>query len=133
MIAYCTYCSGRKARAPELLPAIARYQSRRILDVAERAVRDGASFIILSGEFGLLHREDLIPFYDHLLQPYEVPALIGRVAGQLRRTGVQALSYFTESLSRPELAPYCDTIVGAARAAGVPLEIHILRRAATSG
>ena len=126
MTAYCTYCSSRKNTAPELLPAIARYQSGRILYVAARVQRDGASFLILSGEFGLLTPQDQIPFYDHLLQPDEVSALSDRVAGQLRAAGVQALAYFTESLSRSELAPYNDAISRAANAVGIPLDIHII-------
>lgn len=126
MVAYCTYCSREKDTSRHLLPAIARYQSRRILDVADRAARDGASLLILSGEYGLLRPADLIPSYDHLLQPGEVPALVQRVAGQLRAAGVMALTYFTESLDRSELGPYNDTISGAAEAAGIPIRVHIL-------
>lgn len=126
MVAYCTYCSREKDTRPGPLPAILRYQSRRIRDVAERAARDGASLVILSGEFGLLQPSDPIPYYDHLLQPAEVSAMIERVALQLRTAGITAVTYFTESLSDPELAPYNATIRGAASAIGIPAGVRIL-------
>lgn len=74
-----TYCSRRKSDAPGLLPAVERYSSPRIRLAQKKAAELNADFFILSGQFGLLHAEDPIPWYDHLLQPEEVEDMAGRM------------------------------------------------------
>jgi hypothetical protein len=62
MNAFCTYCSASKSQAPGNIPAIQRYQSRRIRKVCQAATTLGLKFYILSGEFGLISPQQPIPF-----------------------------------------------------------------------
>ena len=65
---YCTYCSADKNRARAPMPAVRRYLSKRIRTAHRMSRREGVSFAILSGEFGLLGPYEKIPYYDHLLR-----------------------------------------------------------------
>ena len=125
--AYCTYCSSRKRRNAEPLPACERYLGPRIRNLHAAAWRQGALFLILSGEFGLLRAADPIPWYDHLLKPAEVPTLAERVAGQLQGLRLDELEYHTAPLdTTPAVLPSYDTIAEACRRAGVRLTVREL-------
>ncbi len=122
MDAFCTYCSAFKSQAPGNIPAIQRYRSLRIQKVGQAAAELGLGFYILSGEFGLLPPQQPIPFYDHLLRPEEVPAMVERVAKQFREFGVTGLVYFTRPLtSSRELLPYYEVIKSACLREALPL------------
>lgn len=126
--ALCTYCSARKRRDPDPLPACDRYLGPRIRSLHREAWRDGYLFLILSGRFGLLRAADPIPWYDHLLQPDEVSDLAASVGDKLRTLRLDALTYVTAPLaSTPQVRPYYETIHDACLLAGVGLELRELR------
>lgn len=123
----CTYCSARKDQTEGMLPASARYISERISHVQEVARQSEQRFCILSGEFGLLESDQPIPWYDHLLIPEEVPALVEKVAAQLVEKKIAQVDYYTRSLEvDPNSAPYTNTLEAACTKAGTALNIHVL-------
>ena len=95
MTIFSTYCSAEKETADELLPAIERYRSERIRRIYSAAQTCGAGFFILSGEFGLLPPNQLIPYYDHLLTGDEVKAHSLTVAEQISQRGITQIIFFT--------------------------------------
>ena len=123
----CTYCSGAKRKDGGLIPAVRRYQSKRILNLGEKADSDGLEFMILSGEYGLIDRGYPLPLYDHLLQSWEVDKLSNRVATTLCMAGVKEVEYHTAA---PELyspvRPYLSVMEAATSRASVALRIVIL-------
>lgn len=134
--AFCTYCSAAKAPGPELLPAISRYQSRRIGAVHEAARQVGADFFILSGKFGMLKPEDLIPYYDHLMVGGDVPAMVLLVASQLKNireaTGLETLIFFSHGTTiDPQLAPYHQCLQEAGQIARVSVVLIDLQESIT--
>lgn len=119
-----TYCSGPKRKDAGGLPAIERYDSQRIRDLAE--LEDGF-FLILSGEFALLEAEEYIPWYDHLLTSAEVQEMAVTVADQMLEYEPEEVEYHTaDSTAYPEVAPYQQVMEKACRFAGIPLEIVTL-------
>ncbi len=109
--AFCTYCSAAKIMGDELMPALARYDSRRIKAVHEAASNVGSDFYIFSGKFGVLNPEDPIPFYDHLRVDDDVANMVAKAADQLKTimvaTGMQIFLFFSHSLADdPLLGPY---------------------------
>jgi hypothetical protein len=113
---FCTYCSRQKDPAPHPIPALERYQSERIRKVHRAAGALGLKFYILSGEFGLLAPEHLIPWYNHLLQPEEVAGLAVRVAAQIAAEEIGGIVHFTHRLqAEPQVIPYHDTLLAACR------------------
>lgn len=126
--ALCTYCSARKRRDPDLMPACLRYLGPRIRALHQEAWRKGCLFLILSGEFGLLRAGDQIPWYDHLLKQDEVADLTERVERQIRGLNLATLTYVTAPLATtPNIRPYYDTIHDACLLAGTCLELRELR------
>ncbi len=123
----CTYCSGAKREDGGLMPAVSRYLSQRIVDLGESADNQGLEFMILSGEYGLIDREYPLPFYDHLLQPWEVDKLSNKVASTLCMAGVKEVEYHTAA---PELVsavrPYLSVMEAACERASVALRVMIL-------
>jgi hypothetical protein len=123
----CTYCSGAKREDGGLMPAVSRYLSQRIVDLGESADNQGLEFMILSGEYGLIDREYPLPFYDHLLQPWEVDKLSNRVASTLCMAGVKEVEYHTAA---PELVsavrPYLSVMEAACERASVALRVVVL-------
>lgn len=119
---YVTYCSGRKREDRAPMPSIRRYISARIRAVHRKSREDGAPFAILSGEFGLLGPYRKIPYYDHLLRPEEVAALLPLIVGYLVRKRVRAVRFFHDPIGKdPRLAPYIDAVTRACRLAGARL------------
>ncbi len=126
-VAYCSYCSARKRPDPGPLPALARYDSARLREVARLAAADGARLLILSGRFGLLAAEAEIPWYDQRLAADGVAALAARVAAQLREARVAELVWFTVApAADPGAAPYGEAMRRAAAAAGLPLRERLV-------
>jgi hypothetical protein len=123
MTAFCTYCSAEKDNSAGELPAIQRYRSHRIKSVYIAALSLGINLLILSGEYGILKPSDPIPYYDHLLQPSEVPEHSNRIADQLKALGVKELIFFARPISLDEnLKPYIDCIKLASQKAGIELK-----------
>jgi hypothetical protein len=127
MKAICTYCAGPKNTDSRMLPAVRRYISERIDQLYRAAQEQGVSFLILSGEFGMLRPEAAIPWYDHLLQADEVDQLVAQVALVLSEVGVTELQYFTADAEVViAVAPYLELARRACSEAGVEIEVQVL-------
>lgn len=124
MHAFSTYCSVSKSHESGSIPAIHRYQSPRIGKVFSAASCLGLRFYILSGMFGLIPPQELIPFYDHLLKPEEVPGLAELIIRQIHEYEVSGLVYFTKPLSsNRNLIPYRDALVIACEGISIPFYV----------
>jgi len=124
---FATYCSAEKRTDAGVLPAVQRYQSARIASVAERAAQQGARFAILSGSFGLIAPEHPLPFYDHLLTPDEVAAMVPRVAETLKSWAVSEVTWFTVSTAQdPNVMAYAAVMEGACIASKVHLSTVVI-------
>lgn len=112
------------------MPAVRRYRSLRIQRLADLAARSGTLFLILSGRFGLVESQELVPYYDHLLQAEEVSGMVGTVAEQIKQKGISHVTFFSKSTqSRPQLRPYTELIERACSQATVPFDLRILEDA----
>ncbi|MEK8024063.1 MAG: hypothetical protein AAB229_09685 [Candidatus Hydrogenedentota bacterium] len=112
-----TYCCRDKDPAPGLLLAIKRYRSDRIQSLYRQAIEEGSGFLIFSGQFGLLRPDEEIPWYDHMLQPEEIPAMILKICGPLGRYDA-ATFYYREG---DNIASYLEAIRTAADRTAVTL------------
>lgn len=123
----CTYCSAPKRRDPGPLPAVERYLSPRITGLHETAQREGRMFRILSGHYGLVAPDAPLDWYDHLLQPDEVSAMVPAVAAALTRIAVSRVIYHSANPAQvPAIRPYLEVMQQACNQAGVTLEIIFL-------
>jgi hypothetical protein len=123
MTHFCTPCTEKKDRSPGVLPAVQRYNSRRLKSVFKAAESLELGFLILSGEYGILEANDPIPYYEHLLLASEVPEHSKLVHGQLEALGVSDLIFFTGPLAKNEnLHPYMDCLKIACGGAGIDLK-----------
>lgn len=121
---YTTYCSGTKNPSRNLMPATERYISTRISKVVAKAQADGQECFILSGLYGLVHKDAMIPNYDYLLQSGEVSNLVKKVKTQLLKNHVTHFTYFTASLKgSATLHPYYNVVRKATRMANVHLDV----------
>ncbi|MFK7784496.1 MAG: DUF6884 domain-containing protein [Crocinitomicaceae bacterium] len=124
---YVTYCSAEKNTNEKEMNAIDRYVSERIRHVQSVAKQDRADFMILSGEFGLLNPKDKIPFYDHLLKPFETTRLSKSVARQLKSFKGKKIVMHTHWMDRDiNVAPYIETMTDACELAKLPFDLVIL-------
>lgn len=120
----CSYCSAAKRDDEGPLPALERYRSERLRDLARQAGGGGAPLFILSGRFGLLAPDEPIPWYDHLLSADEAPAMAHRVARRLRELGVTEVEYHTAAAAAvAPVRPYLATMRAACAEAGAALTI----------
>jgi hypothetical protein len=120
--AICTPCSKRKRREPATpIPAARRYLSRRIARVLREAARRKVPALVFSGRYGLLASSRRIPWYDHALQPAEVPAMAAKLERQLRRLRLDELELWARPAATPGWRPYHDALRLACAAAGVRL------------
>ena len=111
IVAYCTYCSKDKVATAHPLSAIERYQSQRIRYVYDLAQKDHRDFFILSGEFGLLTADQMIPYYDHLLLPSEVQDMRKQVEQQLTEQKIESIKFFIASIEdQATVLPYNQVI-----------------------
>ncbi len=125
--AVSTYCSGPKRDDDGMLPAYERYRSQRIRTLAMRSSWQQRAFFILSGEYGLITADTLIPWYDHLLSEDEVEAMVPEVVQQLKHSRVGSMEYHTGPLaSEPLVKPYFELMSSACAQADVGLEIVLL-------
>ena len=121
---FCTYCSAQKDHEPGNLPAIQRYQSKRINQIADSAVKLGIGFYILSGKYGLIESHMPIPYYNHLLQPDEIAIMVRKVGDQLAKADIQTIIFFTNPPEEdPNLGPYLEVIETACRNTNVNMTI----------
>lgn len=123
----CTSCSKEKSSAQGLIPAIDRYDSERIQSIGTLAKKEGKGFLILSGEYGLIDSQHPIQWYDHLLSPEEIEAMVEKVAARLQEINVETLVFYgaDEGLDS-SWQPYWEVIRKSTKAAGVKLTSMIL-------
>lgn len=114
MSIFCTCCSKSKNREIGEMPAIRRYNSKRIERVYQAACELHLRFFILSGCFGLVQPEQCIPYYNHLLDPDEVSDLSKRVAEQIDRYGIGGIVYFTKPLASDANLVHYHAVLSAA-------------------
>ncbi len=119
-----TYCSAEKDKRVDLLPAYQRYNSERILDVKAEAESQDLTFMIFSGYFGLIHADQPIPDYDHLLRESQVEYHAKFVAVQIEENGVTDIEFHSRTIEEdPQLNNYHNCIQMAAEIAKVPVTI----------
>ncbi len=124
---YATYCSAPKRTDDGDLPAIERYLSERIRSVDGQAQRDGASFLILSGTYGLITREAPLPWYDHLLAVEEIPAMAAGAQERLRADGIAEVVWFTvHPDTDPYVTRYGEVLRRACEALQIPCRVEII-------
>ncbi|MEN8006650.1 MAG: hypothetical protein ABFS42_06510 [Candidatus Krumholzibacteriota bacterium] len=115
-----TYCSREKDPSQDLLPARDRYLSARIHAADEAASRLQFGFRILSGIYGLLEPDRMIPAYDHLLTADQVPDHARKTAGQLAESEARRVVFITRSTSvDPGAEPYRQSLQLACEAVGI--------------
>ncbi len=123
-----TYCSGPKNKEGTLLPAVDLYRSERIRHLYQSRLNSRNEFRILSGKFGLLEPEKLIPWYDHLLASAEVPKLALQVAQVLVELKADAVEYHTaDPAQHPDLVPYFELVKTACGKENIPLKVVLLK------
>lgn len=122
MTVFSTYCSAEKELGDSPLPAIQRYRSDRIKRIYSAALTCGVGFFILSGEFGLLKPNELIPYYDHLLAADEVETHRFKVTEQIKQYGITQIIFFTLPVALDQtLAAYHDCLRLACQTASINL------------
>lgn len=111
-----TICSRKKDEAENLLPAYERYLGAHIDKVKHIAIEQGAPFYILSGLYGFIPADMLIPTYDYLLVDSAVDPLIAIVADQMKADGITEVVLYTED--NPNWQPYHRAVEMGAMNAG---------------
>ena len=126
MVLYATYCSAEKDGSRDLLPAIARYQSDRISGVASAAKTAGATFGILSGQYGLIPADHPLPYYDHLLQEDEIDAMTHQVQATLSNWDIAEIHWFSVAFEMdPNVKRYQMVMEAAAKNIGAALHLTL--------
>ena len=134
MLLFATYCSASKEAHAGDMPAAQRYISDRIQGVYALANGAEARFGILSGQFGLLAPDHPIPFYDHLLQPDEMDAMVERVSGTLGEWEITEVRWFSVAFEMdPNVRRYRDVMSRAAEKAGATFTLELWEPVGTLG
>lgn len=111
-----TICSRKKKEDEQLLPAHERYLGEHVEKVRLLSIEEDAPFFILSGFYGFIPAETLIPTYDYLLLDSAVDELAIKVAEQMRDAGVSEVVLYTED--NPNWQPYHRALQEGAQRAG---------------
>ena len=120
----CSICSRQKAADTRLMPAQQRYLGSHML-IAQRAAKEaGLPFFILSGKFGFISGDTLIPDYDYLLTKDAVQSLSHEIAHQLLEVGVEKIHFYTKA--KKNWQPYLEALKCACGEAKVVLRVHEL-------
>jgi len=120
----CAICSKDKNHAEDLLPAAKRYTSERIKNAVSESQIRGLPLFFLSGEFGLISKDEPIPDYDHKLGETEVEGLVEKVASQIARHGISELIFLAKKRKTPGWGPYYRLIEKACSQAGARLLVE---------
>lgn len=123
----CTICCREKDRSDELLPAIRRYRSNRIDAVAGLAREAGRPLVILSGKYGLIDEDELIPYYDRLMGDEDLGEIIAANIAFLEKNKVEKVIFLCpDPAIDPHVQPYLRSIQASARGTGCKLETIFL-------
>ncbi|MCH9647285.1 MAG: phytanoyl-CoA dioxygenase family protein [Deltaproteobacteria bacterium] len=118
----CTTCCQEKRPTATPLPASHLYLSKRLHDVLEEGERLGKVVLILSGKFGLVRPQDLLPWYDHALLPQEVEGLVPQLTEALSRIGVSQIHFYALPATTPGWRPYHEALERACWKLGIPVQ-----------
>ena len=116
----CTICSKHKSGVAGFLPARLRYTSPRIQTIEKLAIASDLPFFILSGKYGLILEDEMIPDYDYCLKVSTVASLVPTIAKQIRAHHITEINFYTEA--KPSWAPYESAIKQGAELAGATLQ-----------
>lgn len=119
-----TVFSKTKSLQPEPLPAYLRYLSPRIAKLKEESDRSLTPALILSGKYGLLEIDDLVPYYDHPLTLSGTKDLASKVSQQLHSLDATEITAYMKPRSTLGWEPYYTVLEKAAALAGVKLNYH---------
>lgn len=112
---YVTHCSGKKEKKGRTI-AIRRYKSERIRWVYNKSVRDRVNFAILSGLFGLVKPEKIIPYYNCRMRKEDVDGIRDKnkkfIEDELNKgKKIKKIVYFTENpVCEPDLRYYFQSL-----------------------
>jgi hypothetical protein len=120
----CSICSRAKDDDKNLLPARKRYVGSHIAIVENNSKELGQPFYILSGLYGFISGDELIPDYDYLLDANRVPALVAKVTSQLLSAEVGEVRFYTKR--KPNWEPYLLALTQATDTLGVKLTVKLL-------
>lgn len=106
-----TTCSKEKRQDEKLLPALERYLDPRIKQVYNKSKDLKVGFLILSGKYGILDSDELIPYYDQILLETQVSDMVERVLPQLKKFKVTELVvYGKNEQTNPSWRPYYEVL-----------------------
>jgi hypothetical protein len=117
-----TICSKAKDSRVEDLPASKRYKSPRITEVGVIAKGKGLPLFILSGQYGLVAENEVVPYYDRLLTQDEVVEMAALVARQTKHIGITEIEFYAKA-KQGSWTSYYEVIERMAREQGINLEI----------
>ena len=121
---FLTYCSAKKNHQSDLMPAVERYQSKRISQVYSAAQELNIDFFILSGKFGLISSKKMIPDYDFMLKKENVKEHSIKVESQLDSLGIEQIIFFMRSiLEDKNLKSYVESVKKACKNKGINLTV----------
>lgn len=118
-----TICSKEKNIDSELMPAHERYLGDHVRAARTVAEDSTLPLYILSGKFGLISGDDIIPDYDYYLEK-ETEELINLVASQMQEAGISEIEFYHKD--KEAWKPYASTLTSAARQAGVQVRKHAI-------
>jgi len=125
MILHVTYCSKDKSSQSGKIPASERYSSDRIKNIQRLSKKRDENFSILSGKFGLIKADTLIPEYDKLLVKEDVPEMLPKVREQLRKESPSKVIYHTREVEGKRV-PYFQLLKKACSEENVDLEKKLI-------
>lgn len=114
-----TICSKNKDESEELLPAYLRYLAPHIQDTYKKSQELQLPMYILSGKYGLLRGDDLIPFYDYYLESSHIVELAKTVTDQIKQEGVTSIDFYVEE--KETWKPYISVLEQASFTLGIIL------------
>jgi hypothetical protein len=120
----CTICSREKEHTDDPLPARLRYKGSHIQRVDREAKMAPLPFFILSGRFGLISGDEVVPDYEHVLYQEDVSIAGARIAEQIRFHGIKTIFLFAKM--KPSWVPYVNALGRAAKMAKADLNIRLL-------
>ncbi|MBU1046929.1 hypothetical protein KKH36_04100 [Patescibacteria group bacterium] len=122
-----TICSKNKDKNEVLMPARKRYLSDRIKKVEQISINNKLPFYILSGKFGIINSNELIPFYDKLLKQEDIKNLLPLVRDQLIQEKITEIIFYGEGINTKGWKAYYEIIEKITNKLNIKLEEIIIK------
>jgi hypothetical protein len=122
MRCYFITCCAEKREDEKLLPAKERYQSERVKYVVSESERLNVPLLFLSGKYGVLDANDVIPWYDKALTEEDIKDLIPIVVAQLSDRDVTEITLFAMPRDTTGWGPYYAVIERACEELNIEIE-----------